>query len=446
MRTDLSQFVRPLAACLLCAGVLLCGCVLPGRKAEPVADPACPPLAVPQGDVVAQEAPAPVPEPETKAVLPALEPIAEPEDLPQCDMFFPVRKDGLPGCFPDVRSQGLHSWKDLESPVQRSLEYALNMPGNKPALIRPGMVLTWAQVASSLQDFLDLLPHLDADPGLLAKRFVWFGMRSRPVMTGYFTPEIEASLERRPGYEYPLYGVPSDLRRGRVRGRNRYYRLEGGRVLPYFDRHALDVDKVLDGKGLEVAWARDPIDVFYLQVEGCGRLRLPDGTTRNVLYGSKNGLPFTSLGRILHKKGLLPRSRLAKEHVREYFSKHPERMYELMAENRSYVFFRLDNAPPEGAIGKPLTPMVSLATDRELLPLGSLLAFEAEIPEARNGKPSGRRKVAGIGLAQDTGTAIKGPRLDYYIGEGDAVEPIASNIKTKATVFLLISKKALIHG
>jgi membrane-bound lytic murein transglycosylase A len=90
--------------------------------------------------------------------------------------------------------------------------------------------------------------------------------------------------------------------------------------------------------------------------------------------------------------------------------------------------------------------MVSLATDRKLLPLGSLLAFEAEIPEARNGRPAGKRKISGIGLAQDTGTAIRGPHVDYYIGEGNAVAPIASNIKTEATVYLLISKEALING
>ena len=90
--------------------------------------------------------------------------------------------------------------------------------------------------------------------------------------------------------------------------------------------------------------------------------------------------------------------------------------------------------------------MVSLATDREFIPLGSLIAFEAEIPEARNGKPSGWRKVAGIGLAQDTGTAIRGSRLDYYIGEGNSVEPIANNIMTEATVYLLISKEALNNG
>ncbi len=374
--------------------------------------------------------------------------VREPNSVPACDMFFPL--SNLEGAEStariDITSQGLSSWTALEGPVQRSLEYALNMDQDAPALVRPGMVLTWAQVVCSLEKFLDLLPHLDDAPELLGQRFVWYGMRQKPVMTGYYTPEIEASLTRRPGYEFPIYGVPEDLRYGKVRGYKQFYRVEKGRVLPYYDRGDMDVRKVLTGRGLEIAWAKDPIDVFYMQVEGCGRLRLPDGTTKNVLYGAKNGYGFRSLGRILHSRGLLPKGRLSKDHVKSYFAKNPEKMFQLMAENRSYVFFRLQNSPPEGTIGKPLTPMVSLATDRKLLPLGSLLAFEAEIPDARDGRPVGKRTVSGIGLAQDTGTAIRGSRVDYYIGEGNAVEPIANNIKTEATVYLLISKEAFING
>jgi len=377
-----------------------------------------------------------------------LRPVREPSKLPVCDLFFPLTNhEGLENTIRiDIASQGLKSWTALEGPVQRSLEYALNMPQDQLALTRPGMSLSWAQVVQSLEEFLTILPHLDADPELLARRFVWYGMRNKPLMTGYYTPYIEASLTRQPGYDFPIYGVPEDLRYGKVRGRTRTYRVERGRVKPYYERADVDMRHVLTGRGLEIAWAKDPIDVFYMQVEGCGRLLLPDGTMRNVLYGAKNGHGFRSLGRILHSKGLLPWGQLSKEHVRAYFAKHPKQMFQMMAENRSYVFFRLEDSPPEGAIGKPLTPMVSLATDRKLLPLGSLLAFEAEIPHAENGSSVGRRKVAGIGLAQDTGTAIRGSRLDYYMGEGYEVEPLASSVMTEATVYLLISKEALING
>jgi len=422
----------------LCA-VLLCACM---KEDSVFRGEAAPPAAEERGDRVVGLC-----SPDAAKGL-TLRPFKEPEQLPVCDLFFPLSSsEGLETTARiDLRTQGLPSWTALEGPVQRSLEYALNMPKDEPALARPGMALTWGQVARSLEEFLDLLPHLDEHPELLARRFVWYGMRQRPLMTGYYTAEIEASLTRRPGYEFPIYGVPPDLRYGMVRGRRRVYRVENGRVKPYYERRDVDVKGVLRNKGLEIAWAKDPVDVFYMQVEGCGRLRLPDGTTRNVLYGGKNGHGFRSLGRILNAKGLLDRGHLSKAHVHEYFSKHPERMFELMAENRSYVFFRLEDAPPEGAIGKPLTPMVSLATDRKLLPLGSLLAFEAEIPRAENGRTVGTRRVTGIGLAQDTGTAIQGTRLDYYVGEGREVEPVASSIMTEATVYLLISKEALING
>ncbi|WP_285907038.1 MltA domain-containing protein [Pseudodesulfovibrio pelocollis] len=377
-----------------------------------------------------------------------LKPLTDLRNLPTCDLFFPLSntEGAQSNARIDLASQGLSSWADLAGPAQRSLEYAMNMPRDRLALTRPGMTLTWGQVVRSLEEFLELLPHLDENPHLLASRFVWFGMRQKPLMTGYYTPEIQASLTKKPGYEFPIYGVPDDLRSGLVRGKRAVYRVERGRVLPYHDRGDVDVRGVLAGRGLEIAWAKDPVDVFYMQVEGAGRLLLPDGTTRNVLYGAKNGHEFRSLGLILHARGLLPRARLSKAHVKEFFAKHPETMFELMAENRSYVFFRMEDSPPEGAMGKPLTPMVSLATDRELLPLGSLLAFEAEIPRSENGRNVGKRTVAGIGLAQDVGTAIRGPRLDYYIGEGNQVEPIANNIMTEATVYLLISKEALING
>lgn len=348
----------------------------------------------------------------------------------------------------DLRSQGLRSWTSLEVPVRRSLDYVLRQPPKRPAIAHGDVVLTWQQVRRSLEEFLVILPRLDREPELLSQRFVWYGLDPGPVMTGYYTPEIEASLTRRPGYQYPIYGVPADLKRCKTPGGGTgFCRVEKGRTVPYYDRRALDVDRVLAGKGYEIAWARDPIDVFYLQVEGCGRLRLPDGSVRNVLYGAKNGHRFKSLGRILYEKGLLPRGKLGKEHVRRYFRRHPKRMFEFMAENRSYVFFRLAEAPPEGAMGKPLTPMVSIATDRRLLPLGSVLAFEAEIPDdkVRNGYRA-KRTVTGIGLAQDTGTAIQGAHVDYYVGEGYKVEPVASRIKTRATVYLLISKDALKNG
>lgn len=377
---------------------------------------------------------------------------------PKCEVESPASQDFVPldGREPilksarlDLRSQGLDSWARLENPLRMSLEYVRNMPQGDVALRKHGMSLTWGQVRHSIEELLAILPRLDREPELLGERFVWYGVRPDPTMTGYFTPEIEASLKRYGPYQYPIYGVPEDLHWGLNKdGRPVYYRLKNGRAVRYYTRRDIDMEGALSGRGLEIAWAKNPVDIFYLQVEGCGRLRLPDGSVRNVLYGAKNGLRFKSLGRILYDHGRLPRHKLSKGHVKAFFRKHPKNMYRFMAKNPSYVFFRLADAPPEGAMGKPLTPMVSLATDRNLLPLGSVLAFETEIPDLKPGKlrPEGRRKVYGIGLAQDTGSAIRGSRVDYYIGEGNRVEAVANRIKTRANIYLLVSKEALNNG
>lgn len=335
-------------------------------------------------------------------------------------------------------TQGLRSWKELEVPLRRSLAYVKAKPEWGLALKREEITLTWRQLRSSLEELLILLPHLDDNPHLLSERFDWYSLTPKPLMTGYYSPMIEASLTKRPGYEFPIYGVPPDLkwRRSDDGWRLEFYRVENGKRLPYYERRDLDVKGCLSGKGLEIAWARDPVDVFYLQVEGCGMLKLPDGSVKQIVYGAGNGHQFKGLGHILFDKGCLPRHRLSKKYVKEYLHKHPQKMFDFMAENRSYVFFRFSEEGAEGSIGQPLTPLVSVATDPEVLPLGAVLAFGAGLP----GQSRGKRSVKGIGLAQDTGSAILGSRVDYYIGEGDRAARVASRTKTLASIHILVSK------
>lgn len=335
-------------------------------------------------------------------------------------------------------SQGLRSWKELETPLRRSLAYVRAKPEWKLALKREDISLTWGQLRASLEKLLRLLPQLDEDPKLLSREFEWFALTPKPLMTGYYSPMIEASLTRRPGYEFPIYGVPPDLKWSRSADgwRLDFYRVHNGRRLPYYEREDLDVKGCLRGKGLEIAWAKDPVDVFYLQVEGCGMLRLPDGSVKQIVYGAGNGHKFKGLGHILFDRGCLPRHKLSKRYVKKYLHRHPDRMFELMAENRSYVFFRFSKDGAEGSIGQPLTPLVSVATDPEVLPLGAVLAFGAGLP----GQSRGKRSVKGIGLAQDTGSAILGSRVDYYIGEGDRAARVASRTKTLASIHILVSK------
>lgn len=330
----------------------------------------------------------------------------------------------------DIRSQGLHSWLEFEPALRQSLDYVKLQPQDRQAFGRPGPSVTWGQLAESLRDLINLLPRLDRQPHLLAEHFVWFALSPDPRMTSYYTPELEASLTKRPGYDQPIYKRPPDLRTGS----QGIYRVAGDRALPYHTRAEVDLEKVLAGRGLEIAWAKDALDLYDLHLEGCGRLRLPDGSSRDVVYSVSNGRPFTSLGTTLKRGGYLPPNRLGSKDIRAFFDRHPELLPKLMAENERYVFFEFSGSGARGALGSGLTPMVSVAVDPKVLPLGAMLILDAHAPG---------RDIRGLALAQDTGRAIKGARLDYYTGVGRAAGDLAQTINTPVRVFLLVSRKAL---
>ena len=327
-------------------------------------------------------------------------------------------------------SQSLRSFTDLAVPLRYSLAHLSRMPQNAPALVQPGGSLSWGTLRQSAEELLALLPALDANPGLLAERFVWYELAPAPLLTGYYSPEMDASLTRAPGYDYPLYAPPPDL----------------AAHPGDYPRSAVDQGRVLGGRGLELAWLRNPADPFLMQTEGGGSLRLPDGSMRGVHFAGGNGLPFKGLGQILLDAGALPKERLNRESIRSWCAANPARALELMAANQSYVFFRFTQAASEGSLGKPLTPLVSLATDPSLLPLGAVAALDAPLPVSSPGIPSGQVQAGslrGIVLAQDCGADIQGLRLDLYLGGGEQAELLVANFRTPAAVRLLVSKRAL---
>lgn len=319
-------------------------------------------------------------------------------------------------------SQSLGSFAELAGPLRLSLEHLSRMPRQGQALVRPDGALTWGQLRLSAQELLALLPDLDADPGLLAERFVWYELAPRPLLTGYYSPEMAASPVRAPGFEYPLYAPPPDL---------------AARPGAY-ERRAVDLGGALAGRGLELAWLGNPADVFLLQTEGAGTLRFPDGTVQGVHFAGGNGLPFKGLGQILLDAGALPRERLKREDIRSWCAANPSRALEFMAESRSYVFFRFSDAASQGSLGKTLTPLVSLATDPSLLPLGAVAALDVPLPSQ-----GGPESLRGLVLAQDSGADIRGLRLDLYLGGGERAERLEAGLRSPARFHLLVSKSAL---
>ncbi len=347
------------------------------------------------------------------------------------------------------KAQGLRSWTDLRAPLERSLSFLSGRPRDRYAVVRPDLTLTWGQLEQSLTLLLSLLPRLDQDPGLLARHFVWYRYEPGATMTAYYAPVVEASLTPRAGYLYPLYAPPPDLVRlnlGRFSGglKNQWItaRDENGRVRPYHSRQDIDGNQALAGRGLEIAWLKSPLDAFYLHVQGGGKLKLPDGSVQGVAYAGDNGRSFTGLGAILLREGRLRPDKANMDAVRAYFADHPRELRPAMFQNERYIFFRLTGEAHSGAMGKPLTPMLSMATDPSLLPPGCVFAMQAGLPGTAGGQA---RAVSGLGLAQDKGAAIKGRRLDYYVGEGQQAGAVAQNIHATTAIHLLVSREALLQ-
>ncbi|MCG8529638.1 MAG: MltA domain-containing protein [Desulfovibrionales bacterium] len=348
-----------------------------------------------------------------------------------------------------LSQQYINSWTDLTPAIKRSAYYVSKKPQDKLALDRYGLQVSWGTLRTSLQQMAELLPRLDANPELLAQHFTFYRLDSDPQFTGYYEPALEASLTRKAGYSYPIYGVPNDLLQldlgqfhPRWQGQRTYYRMQDGKAVPYYDRKAIDVNGALATRNLEIAWAKNPLDIFFLQIQGSGRLLLEDGTTKHILYAGKNGQRYVSLGKVMRDKGLLPKDGISMQAIRKYFDNNPKQTFDLLSSNPSYVFFRLSDSGPYGSIGQPLTPRVSFATDPSYLPLGGMMLFSVALPQKdAEGKFQYGDEITGFGLAQDTGGAIKAHHVDFFSGYGKNATWVAGHMNKTGAMWLLLPKK-----
>jgi membrane-bound lytic murein transglycosylase A len=253
--------------------------------------------------------------------------------------------------------------------------------------------------------------------------------------TGYYEPEIAGSRNRRPGYEVPVYAKPSDLveldltpfsetlKGKRIRGR-----FQGQNFVPYYERAEIEKG-ALDGKVPVIAWAADPVEMFFLEVQGSGRLRLPEGGVMRIGFAGQNGRDYTGIGKLMRDRNLLAPGQASMQGIMKYLRDNPEEGRAIMNENKSYVFFReLTGAGPLGSMGLPVTPMASVAADPMFTPLGAPVFLSMDRAEAN-----------GLWVAQDVGGAIKGSnRFDTFWGAGDDARAIAGGMNTRGTAWLLL--------
>lgn len=243
-----------------------------------------------------------------------------------------------------------------------------------------------AQSATNARDFFErfFIPVLVEDG-------------SPMVFTGYFEPELEGSIVQTSRFRYPIYSKPSEV--------------SGG---PWLTRRQIEEGNVLDGRGLEIAWLDDPVDVFFLQVQGSGRIRLQDGRSIRVGFGGKNGQEYSSIGRELVRRGVYNEHQVSAQVIRNWVKNNPTEGQELLWLNDSFVFFReVSEVPsdkgPLGAMNRSITTMRSIAVDPSYTTLGAPVWIEKE----------GESPLKRLMIAQDTGSAIKGAqRADIFVGTG----------------------------
>lgn len=279
----------------------------------------------------------------------------------------------------------------------------------------------------------------------------WFESQLRPwqlvnpdgnrngLITGYYEPVLQGSRTRKAPYTTPVFGVPDDLivvdlgelypelKNMRLRGR-----LEGRKLVPYYSRAEWAQQ---EDKRKSLLWVEDPVDFFFMQIQGSGQIALDDGSRIRLNYADQNGHPYHSIGRWLIDKGELKPEQASMQGIKAWARANPRRLQELLNQNPSLVFFReikADGSGPQGAMGIALTPERSIAVDPRTTPLGAPVWLSTT-------QPNSEQPLQRLMLAQDTGGAIRGPvRADFYWGSGAAAGNQAGRMKQSGSMWVLL--------
>jgi membrane-bound lytic murein transglycosylase A len=377
-------------------------------------------------------------------VLPAAcSPKPPPPPPPEHLDLAPVDFSALPGWTEDDQAAALPA---LQRSCGRLLAQADDRPVGPDAVA--GTVADWRAPCEDVRraDALDAA----ATRALIARWFEPFRASGRAgpegLFTGYYEPELRGAPVRDATYRVPLFKRPDDLVmvelgdfRADWRGERIAGRVVAGQLKPYPDRPAIERG-VLADRGLELVWVDDAIDAFFLQIQGSGRIALPDGRTLRIGYAAQNGHPYVAIGRALVARGALAREAVTMRAIRDWLVAHPDEAAAVMDLNPSYVFFKeIAGDGPVGAQGLVLSAGRSLAVDPKFMPLGVPLWLDIAEPLENGVTPAGRLRR--LVVAQDTGGAIRGPvRGDLFCGTGAAAGERAGAMQQRGGYYLLLPK------
>lgn len=377
-----------------------------------------------------------------------------------CSQPPPKEPPGAPA-FERVATEEVPAFEDdldvlsLRTAIEKSLVFLERIPADRTYAFGEAQIRA-DKIKDSLLRFLKLVEEKRLDRRSILDAFDVYRAYSmeKPrssLVTGYYEPVLEGRLQPGEGFFCPLYGLPPDLLSielaafdpERFSKERLIGRLQGNRVVPYYTRAEIDGKKSLEQKGCQVAWLKDPVDAFFLHIQGSGMLRLPGGEVRRLGYAGGNGRPYRSVGKYLLDKGTMGSEEVTLQSIRTYLRKHPEVRDEVLWHNESYVFFRWVEDGPLGSLNVPLTAGRSIATDTRYHPSGALAFLEAEKPRLdADGKVLGWEPLHRWVLNQDTGGAIKGlGRVDLFCGTGEGAEGIAGRLKNPGKLYFLVTKE-----
>ena len=257
------------------------------------------------------------------------------------------------------------------------------------------------------------------------------------LITGYYESYLNGSLTKTKKFKYPIYKTPKDLiivdlakiypelKKYRLRGK-----LKGDRLIPYDSRESLEKRNDLE----PICYIDNKIDLFFLQIQGSGKIKLQDGTMLNVGYANQNGRRYYSIGRKLIQMGVIKREDISLQTIKQYLENHPDKIDEILNLNESYVFFRKNNQGATGSLGVELVAFRNLAVDRKFIPLGYPVFINTT-------NPLNNKIISRIAIAADTGGAIKGDiRADFFCGFGEYAKKLAGHMKQKGKLYILLPK------
>jgi membrane-bound lytic murein transglycosylase A len=346
------------------------------------------------------------------------------------------------------------NYEALDSAILKSLSYLNRIPPDRAFRFGTDDYTT-THLIKTLEDFkqvIDSRPNSTTLRRILQNRYRIYKAAGRKetrdvLFTGYFEPLLEGRRHRDEIFKYPVYGYPKDMVSvdlsqfsAQLKGKKIVGRWNGRTFVPYYDRHDIDFKGRIKGNAEVIVWLKDPIDVFFLHIQGSGKILLKNGRTLNVHYHGSNGRPYRSIGRYLIEAGIIDRASMSMSAIREYLKANPKEIEKVFSYNPSYVFFKFETEGPKGALGVVLTPGRSVATDANLFPKAALAYVETEKPVAGGDDrilrwiPMNR-----FVLNQDTGGAIKGAgRVDLFWGRGRYAEIAAGHMKQPGRLYFLV--------